>query len=266
MSSPNFESHSRIIQRNSEELAKGYPGWFRKVEWIGISVFFILFFVMIYKIALVATSMWFLLFLGFFGGLICADFFCGLVHWLADTWGSPDIPILGAALIRPFREHHVDQFAMTKHDFIETNAAASLGGVPLLVGCLFIPVGPDKPYLSFVFFFIFFFTVLSLFTNQIHKWAHTEKSPKFIKVLQKWHIILNPLHHQIHHTIPYNKHYCITTGWLNGFLSSIHFFFYCEKIVTKYTGALPRQDDVGESAARDILNGKAVRACPRRAS
>src|ERR1700758_153743 len=65
-------------------------------------------------------------------GYLAADLVSGLVHWAADTWGSVDLPILGPAVLRPFREHHRDQLAITRHDFVETNGNNCLISLPVL--------------------------------------------------------------------------------------------------------------------------------------
>src|SRR5689334_6658220 len=54
-------------------------------------------------------------------GYLAADLVSGLVHWAADTWGSTDLPVIGPAVLAPFREHHRDQLAITRHGFVETN-------------------------------------------------------------------------------------------------------------------------------------------------
>lgn len=114
-------------------------------------------------------------------------------------------------------------------------------------------VGEQNKLASFVTFFVFFLTLLVLFTNQIHKWSHTPNPNRLLGMLQSMHIILNPKHHKIHHTPPFNKYYCITTGWMNPFLNYIQFFPRLEKLITKYTKALPRRDDIGSKAAEKII-------------
>ena len=64
---------------------------------------------------------WWLIGGGILGGALFSDFASGLVHWAADNWGSPEWPLVGSSFIRPFRNHHFDPMALTRHDFIELN-------------------------------------------------------------------------------------------------------------------------------------------------
>jgi ubiquitin-conjugating enzyme E2 variant len=84
------------------------------------------------------------------------------------------------------------------------------------------------------------------------------KPPKFIALLQDYHIILSRKSHQIHHHTPFDRYYCITTGWLNPLLGAIGFWKRLENAITAATGCIltfflqyyiltyadyPRQDD-----------------------
>ena len=76
-------------------------------------------------------------------GYLAADLVSGLVHWAADTWGSPDLPVIGPAVLGPFREHHRDPLAITRHDFVETNGNNCLISLPVLGLALWLAPGPD---------------------------------------------------------------------------------------------------------------------------
>lgn len=186
-------------------------------------------------------------------GYLAADFCSGLVHWMGDTWGSPDVPLLGATVIRPFREHHVDQTAITRHDFVETNGANCLISLPAAAASLFLPVDCGQGLGLFAATFLGSLILWVFGTNQFHKWAHLSSPPAWISTLQRWHLILPPDHHALHHTAPFSRYYCITVGWLNWPLSKMRFFPILERLVTSLTGALPRRDEIGDRAARLLL-------------
>lgn len=165
-------------------------------------------------------------------GYIAADFVSGLVHWLADRFGTPETPLIGPAFVRPFREHHVDPEGITRHDFIETNGNNCLVSVPQLALTFFLlDVYPGQHFRLFILAFILFLSNAVFATNQFHKWAHMANPPALARFLQRIHLIISRGHHQIHHVSPFNTHYCITTGWLNSPLRKLRVFETLEIIL-----------------------------------
>jgi ubiquitin-conjugating enzyme E2 variant len=195
-------------------------------------------------------------------GLLFADFISGFVHWMFDTWGSVDTPVVGRLAIRTFRHHHVDAKAITRHDFIETNGHnITLTTVLGFSGLVFvIPMNPSAASLTDVFIAqcCLWGTLFVSFTSQIHKWAHMDEPRRFVQLLQRARLVLEPKHHDVHHTAPFARNYCITVGWLNGPLRAIRFFETLEWIITTITGALPRVDDIGEDAALEVIETQQV--------
>ena len=159
-------------------------------------------------------------------GYILADLASGFVHFLGDTFGSETTPMFGRAFIFPFREHHRDPEAITRHDFFETNGHNCLVSLPVMMVLTYWGAerAMTSPTIAF-WFAVAYALVLSVFmTNQFHKWAHMSARPAIITWLQKYRLILSPTHHTIHHTAPFNRYYCITTGWLNLLLDKLKFF------------------------------------------
>lgn len=185
-----------------------------------------------------------------FGAILLADLVSGIAHWGFDTWGSTETFAFGL-LIRSFREHHVDQTAMTKHDFVETNGDNTMATIPMFLILSLMPI-TNSGITSVTFhFFVITFALFIAFTNEFHKWSHQAKPSPIAKFCMKYHITLTPKNHRVHHTGDHDNSYCITVGWLNPFLDAINFWRHFEKLITAITGEIPRANDQALLGATD---------------
>lgn len=151
-------------------------------------------------------------------GYLAADLVSGLVHWFCDRFFEEDTPGIGRVLIHPFREHHRDPLAMTRHDFLELTGNSCFGLAPVLALAWLWPAGAwlDALVLSFA--------AGVVVTNLLHKWAHAVEAPASVRWLQRRRLVLAPAAHAAHHRPGYAGAYCVTTGWMNALTDRLRLF------------------------------------------
>jgi hypothetical protein len=143
-------------------------------------------------------------------GLVIADLLSGVVHWMGDAVAADTWPWIGKHFVVPFRAHHIDPMDITRHDFVETNGNnAIMVLAPSLITLLLSGYYPHIAIAGLTML------IAILWTNQIHKWAHLKAPPKSVAFFQRFKLILPPAAHAEHHQKPFNRSYCITTGWCN---------------------------------------------------
>ena len=159
--------------------------------------------------------------------------------------------------IRPFREHHIDPTAITRHGFVETNGYNCLTTVPgyclLIHNFLYLPTSHVLEWYS-AYCFAQALWLFITFTNQIHKWSHMHTGlPRWVKLLQDFHIILPRQHHRVHHVAPHETYFCITTGWCNLPFEKLRFWTAVETVIYWTLAIKPRQDDLAW-AKKGLIN------------
>jgi ubiquitin-conjugating enzyme E2 variant len=183
-------------------------------------------------------------------GVLLADLFSGLVHWVFDRFGTEETPFFGPNFIKAFRFHHKDPLDITLHGFLATNGSTSLATlIPLLLLNL-LPIGDGHWSVIFVVTAMVVASVLTILTNQFHKWAHTKTPPAFVAWLQDQGIILGREHHAIHHVWPHESYFCITTGWLNPFMAGIRFWSRGEALARRF--GVPMYFDAEQTSGPSI--------------
>jgi ubiquitin-conjugating enzyme E2 variant len=224
---------------NVEQTNYGYSRSHRVVEILSIILVFGLLIWLGVRVALTIDTAAGWVFLAITGmvGYLMSDFISGFVHWAGDTIGDESLPFVGKNFIVPFREHHIDPKDIARHDFVETNGNnCIIALVPLSTAFLILPgkVG----YLFFGCALMGFLALFVVATNQFHKWAHSDHPPRVAVWLQDLRLILSPVHHNVHHALPHDRHYCITVGWMNPILNGMRFFRAAEWMVARVRPSL----------------------------
>ena len=156
--------------------------------------------------------------------MVWGDLMGGLVHWFADTYFSEETPVIGPALIKPFRQHHIYPRDICTHNLVTMVGNVCILAVPILAFCLYLLWVRPHGLLVFAILCTTLMAAATVATNVFHKWAHQEHPPGPVRWLQRSRLVLAPAHHGVHHTEPFDMHYCITNGWLNPLLNRIKFF------------------------------------------
>jgi ubiquitin-conjugating enzyme E2 variant len=170
-------------------------------------------------------------------GVLLADVVSGVFHWAGDALGDADTPFVGSRFIAPFRDHHTDPLGITRYGFVATNGNTAVGVLPFVLALWFGLPAPRGPGL-FVATLVASGATFGCASNQFHKWAHAPRVPPVVAWLQRVGLVLPPAQHALHHAPPFDRHYCITVGWMSALLDRVGLFRALERLVATVRPAL----------------------------
>lgn len=161
--------------------------------------------------------------------IVLGDFGTGVFHWSVDNYGSINTPIFGS-VCAAFQGHHQSPWTITFRPFVNNVYKIAIATVPALA---VLALSPASGYLQL---FFALFINWWLISQELHKYSHMKQLPPIIKFLQDNNIILTRKEHGLHHSSPFEGHYCILTGLCNPLLDKTNFFRSLEKSVFYVTG------------------------------
>lgn len=147
--------------------------------------------------------------------LLVTDLISGLLHVVLDNPRSLKLgPIRGLA--EGFQRHHespakIYEMPLYQHLYVMH--------MPLTL--LFVAI---LPFHNVGMYVVFLSLVVGLHLMQLaHLWAHlpAERVPAPVRVLQNARVLLQKPQHDLHHTPPFNKDFCIMTGICNRPLNAV---------------------------------------------
>lgn len=164
--------------------------------------------------------------------VIFSDLFSGLFHWVADNYGNGRTPILGG-VIEAFQGHHVNPWTITHRSFFNNVHKIAQAAIPLTLLVCVLTTSPEARL-----FWVIFFNA-QILSQEFHKLSHTVKPPPWASWLQARNLILSRKEHGLHHSSPFESHYCILTGICNKPLDRFNVWRRLEAIVYRVNGVEP---------------------------
>lgn len=169
------------------------------------------------------------------GCIFLVDFLSGFFHWLEDAYGNEDWPITGNLITKPNILHHHDPRYFTRYSWLYS------ARVLLFMGAVVMAAAYWGGFLTWT---TWFFVLIGVNANEIHKWAHRTKAEngKLIAFLQRLGLLQSPAHHGQHHRGLKNSAYCVITDYLNPVLEVIRFWPTLEWLIYLLLGVSRRPD------------------------
>jgi plasmanylethanolamine desaturase len=167
---------------------------------------------------------------------LITDWISGFVHWLEDSYGHPDMPIVGRYVTKPNLQHHVHPRKFVTNSWFSSSDLLML----VCLAGLFAAwaIGRLSPM-------VFFAAALGVNANQVHKWCHRtprENGPVIV-ALQRLRFVQSPRQHYGHHLARKDACYCVLTDFLNPVLDRCRFWRALEFLIHRCFGIAKRDDE-----------------------
>ena len=193
-------------------------------------------------------------------GYFLSDFVSGAIHWTLDTWFDDDELGLVVAIAR---EHHTHPQNIMDRSFLEH---VSLGSAPCVVvnfpAVLFFyffcwPASIVEFYAAFVFAMV---GTCLFFGTTFHNFGHQHKPGLILRTARRLRLVMTTSYHTVHHRGDNDIRYCAINGWANPICDHLRVWRMLEFVVSKITGAYPRENDIKWKAMHGRKNSRSPMA------
>jgi len=161
---------------------------------------------------------------------LAADFVTGAVHWWEDRYGDPEWPIIGPHVVAPNITHHRSPRAFLAGNLFERNWTAAAPA--LLLAAAFARSG---------WWWLATVAAMAATANEVHAWSH-QRCSRPIRGLQLLGVLCSQEDHARHHEEPFNRDFCVMSGWLNPLLSAVGFWRQLEAFLGMAFDVWPKRE------------------------